>query len=325
MIASNYIRDYLIKKFEGKFKLISSGRELIIPSVFFTSDSKRHMSINLETGLWQCFKSGEKGNFIHLYALLESISYKAAYRKFLVDEFFAEQEFKTVKEDYQKGQASEEIDPEFKNNFRLVEAQRDGDDLNSLATLFLIDRGIYGYGKFYYAVSGLYKGRLIIPYQTNERVYFFQARSLVGQYPKYLNFRGMKSSSILYPFDYDSTKPLYICEGALDAMSLQICGLNATTTISCHVSRAQLDQLRYYNGPLVVAYDNDKAGNDGLRSFEILRRKARLPHVYYCFPPAGYKDWNESFVGSKESTLLASSRLNKFNLLEWDTMGGLDY
>lgn len=97
MIASSYIRDYLIKKFEGKFKLISSGRELIIPSVFFTTDDKRHMSINLETGLWQCFKSGEKGNFIHLYALLESISYKAAYRKFLVDEFFAEQEFKTVK------------------------------------------------------------------------------------------------------------------------------------------------------------------------------------------------------------------------------------
>ena len=33
------------------------------------------MSINMDTGLWQCFKTGKKGNFISLYSYLENITY----------------------------------------------------------------------------------------------------------------------------------------------------------------------------------------------------------------------------------------------------------
>jgi hypothetical protein len=315
MISSNYIRDYLIKKFDGKYKLISSGREMIIPSIFLTSDPKRHMSINLDTGLWQCFKSGEKGNFINLYAQLERLTYKLAYQKFLVDEFFAE-EVKPVPES--KNNTEEELNKLFDQDFKKIDLEDTSCRYNSQAVTMLIDRGIIEYGDFYVAEQGLYHGRLIIPYRNRDKIFFFQGRTLSNQNPKYLNFKGMKSSSVLFPFKYDSTDPLYVCEGAIDAMSLQLMGFNATTTISCHVSMAQLEQLKYYQGKIVVAYDNDRAGLDGLRTFELRRRRARMPGFSYCFPPSGFKDWNEAFVKNQQMLQDHLKKYLEFNLNEWD-------
>ena len=51
---------------------------MIIPSVFVENDRKKHMSINLSNGLWQCFKTGKTGNFIRLYSILEQITYRQA-------------------------------------------------------------------------------------------------------------------------------------------------------------------------------------------------------------------------------------------------------
>jgi len=294
---------------------------MIIPSIFLDNDPKRHMSINLNTGLWQCFKSGEKGNFIHLYAQLERLTYKLAYQKFLVDEFFSE-EAEPIPEN--KNNTEEELSKLFTEDFKKLDWSDASCRYNSQAVTMLIDRGIVDYNDFYVANQGLYYGRLIIPYRNRDKVFFFQGRTLSNQHPKYLNFKGMKSSSVLFPFKYDSTDPLYVCEGAIDAMSLQLMGLNATTTISCHVSMAQLEQLKYYQGKIVVAYDNDRAGLDGLRAFEIRRRKARMPGFNYCFPPVGFKDWNEAFI--KDQSMLQDhlKSYKQFNLNEWDTIKELD-
>lgn len=324
MISSNYIRDYLIKKFDGKYKLISGGREMIIPSIFLDSDAKRHMSINLDTGLWQCFKSGEKGNFIHLYAQLERLTYKLAYQKFLVDEFFQEAKNKVIPDEVNKNHTQEQLNDSFSHDFKKVDVTNVTSELNSKAIMTLIERGILEYNDFYVAETGFYKGRLIIPYRNKDKVFYFQGRTLSNQQPKYLNFKGMKSSTVLFPFDYASTQPLYICEGAIDAISLQMLGVNATTTISCHVSLAQMEQLKYYQGKIVVAYDNDRAGNDGLRSFDLRRRRTRMKPISYCFPAKGFKDWNEMFVKQPQLTLEALQSHREFNLNEWDTMKGLE-
>lgn len=297
---------------------------MIIPSIFLESDPNRHMSINLETGLWQCFKSGEKGNFIHLFAQLESLTYKLAYQKFLVDEFFQEESNKVVSEEVSKNYAQEELDKVFTYDFKKTDWTDVVTNYNSEALLFLHDRGILNYGDFYVAEQGIYKGRLIIPYKNDGKIFYFQGRTLSNQQPKYMNFKGMKSSTILYPFKYDSTEPLYVCEGAIDAMSLQLLGYNATTTISCHVSMAQLQQLKYYQGKIVVAYDNDRAGREGLRSFELRRRRARMPKFYYCYPPSIFKDWNEAFVKAKDTIPPILESYREFDLNEWDTMRELD-
>ena len=92
-ISPKFIRDYCLKKFKGNYKLSSSNTEMIVPSVFVDSRAEqwnRHMSINLNNGLWQCFKSGNNGNFIRLYAKLEKIAYAAAYRNLLFQELLNE-------------------------------------------------------------------------------------------------------------------------------------------------------------------------------------------------------------------------------------------
>ena len=66
IIAPQFIRDYFLEKFKDNYKMSSGESELIVPSVYISDDYKRHMSINLDTGLWQCFKSGNKGNFTQL-------------------------------------------------------------------------------------------------------------------------------------------------------------------------------------------------------------------------------------------------------------------
>lgn len=292
---------------------------MVIPSIFIDHDPKRHMSINLDTGLWQCFKSQRKGNFIQLYAELENLTYKQAYSKFLVDEFFAEE-----KPEPKKEPTKVLITEEFAN-FYSVDAYSFDSEINSLATMTLVQRGVVNQGPFYYALEGPYKNRLIIPYFHDERVIFFQARALYDdQQPKYLNFRGVKSSSILYPFNYESEEPLYICEGVFDALSLKALGYNATTTISCHVSKEQINQLKFYRGPIVVAYDNDEAGLSGLRSFEMSRRKYRMPKIHYTAPPKRFKDWNEAYCKDLDAVHHACKSYQVFNLNEWDTMRELD-
>jgi hypothetical protein len=319
MISSTYIRAYLTEKFNGKYRILSGGREMVIPSIFIDHDPKRHMSINLDTGLWQCFKSQKKGNFIQLYAELQNLTYKQAYSKFLIDEFFSED----------KPQPKEEpakvlIEDEFKN-FHQIDAFSFDKELNSLAAMMLVQRGVLNQGTFYYASEGPYKGRLIIPYANEGRTVFFQARALYDdQQPKYLNFRGVKASSILYPFDYESEAPLYICEGVFDAMSLKALGYNATTTLSCHASKEQMNQLRFYRGPIVVAYDSDEAGLSGLRSFEMSRRKYRIPKINYVVPPKGFKDWNEAYCQDVDAVHNACKSYQVFNLNEWDTMRELN-
>lgn len=290
---------------------------MTIPSLFVERDPNKHMSINLDTGLWQCFKSGERGNFLKLFSQLENITYRVAYQKFLVDEFFQQDENK-VSEDVDNPEYSQEQIKDCFADFKKVDVTNVTSELNSKAIMALIERGILDRNDFYVAETGFYKGRLIIPYRNKDKVFYFQGRTLSNQQPKYLNFKGMKSSVVLYPFDYGSTNPLYVCEGAIDAISLQMLGLNATTTISCHVSLAQIEQLKYYQGKIVVAYDNDRAGHDGLRAFDLRRRRARMKPISYCFPAVGFKDWNEMFVKDPELALKTTQSHREFNLNEWD-------
>ena len=84
MISPNLIKEYLLEKFKNNYKLSSDSEEMMVPSLFARDDYKRHMSVNTHTGLWQCFKSGEKGNFFHLVAIIDKTSYNQAESKFML-------------------------------------------------------------------------------------------------------------------------------------------------------------------------------------------------------------------------------------------------
>jgi hypothetical protein len=307
MANSSYIRKYCLSKFQSNYRLASDDVELVVPSLFINNDYKRHMSINLDTGLWRCFKSGETGNFVKLYALLEKCSFQEAYEKFVYEDFLEGRDSR-----YRK--PTDVIDPH-KIKTSLDEAEH----FEEVETHPLIeDRMLQGF-RFMMAKGGKYKGRLIIPFiNTRNKLFYFQGRALNGEMPKYLNCKDLKSSQVLYPFDYSSREPLYVTEGVFDCLSLQTVGLNATTTLSCFTSREQMLQLSQYQGPLVCAYDSDEAGISGRKKFMSLAHWVRRDDLLTVVPPEPYKDWNEMLIKGGPDFLKneakKTQRLDQLNL-----------
>lgn len=317
MIPSKVIREYLLNKFTTDYRLESGETELVIPSIFVKHDYKRHMNINLETGLWRCFKTGNKGNFLSLYSKLENVSYAKAYEKYLFDIIL-----------YEDNKTLIQKRPEYDVNINdvldtFLPLTRDYIDMPLMkAIVYLYDRKIIGddfIGRvgFYLGTgdSGIYNNRLIIPFKRQDgTIFFFQARALYpDQEPKYLNWKGYRASSILYPYEVDSLDQLFICEGVMDALSLKKIGLQATTTTSCQTSEEQIEQLKHYQGDIVVAFDGDEAGVKGRNAFNKLRKQKRMGNCYYVEPYDNCKDWNEMLVKGKLEVKELISRVKKFD------------
>jgi len=164
------------------------------------------------------------------------------------------------------------------------------------AVKFLRTRCLLQTGKFYLCTKGAYEGRLIIPFELENKVVFFQARALNDrQVPKYLNFKGMKCSDILYPFDMDA-EDLYVTEGVLCCKTLRSLGFNATCINGSFVSREQAYQLKQFEGRLIMAMDNDEAGRHCVATFNKTRKDLMMPAFWVAAPDEGSKDWNEQYV-----------------------------
>lgn len=284
------------------------------------------MSINLETGLWQDFKTQKKGNFVYLYSVLESIPFKEAKDKLTIASFLSQdrEDLISVKDDCIVEPKANLLD-----GLDLVEISSSGVDRSNFVEpyIYLEKRKVWGTGmttalfrKFYFVRSGLLANRIIIPYEYSGKVFYYQARTLVGEHPKYMNpprdpANGLytRASEILYPFEL-TYGPLYITEGIFDCISLQNCGLNATTTQGCHVSNFQIDILRQSPCQLVIAYDNDAAGDKGMAAFLKLSKQFRIPSIWRVSPPEEYKDWNAFYCATDEETVRNYVQTNK---VEW--------
>jgi hypothetical protein len=220
-------------------------------SLFVNNDWKKHMSINVDSGLWQCFKTGRSGNFVRLYAEAEGVPYFRAQRDLMIKNF----EF--------LGEEVPELDrPENQlelDTSKLIPINLDSVDSDNKKEIdawnFLFGRALFSLNEeeeapFYLCTEGKFSDRIIIPFRAEDAVFYFQARALYDQTPKYLNPSteiAPKPSDILYPYDEDEDY-LVVCEGPLDALSLQRKGINATATIGSSVSLRQAEILSTFRG-----------------------------------------------------------------------------
>ena len=312
-----FIRDYLLEKFKDNYKLSSNDVEIIVPSLFINNDWKKHLSINTQTGLWQCFKTGKKGNFTQIYAFLEGITYHSAESEILFKEFNGEfPSSPPLPKRPQPSQATSILDLRL-TPVRVSDYETD-DRIIQKAWTFLYERKLFDLekeDKVYYISNHLkYENRVLIPFEQDNNLFYFQARSLNGQTPKYLNPSDgwAKPSHILYPFDEEADS-LVICEGPLDAISLQIQGVNATCTMGCSVSEHQVDILKEFKGKIIIGYDNDDAGKRGVNKFDYLRKLKRMADVYICHPPSEAKDWNEAHMMGRNLQRFVELRTEKYD------------
>ena len=299
MLPSSVIKEYLHAKFPDN-RII--GDEFTVDSIF-TNDEKKHLSINMETGLWQDFKSSERGSFPQLVAYVEDIPYREALQ-FLRSKLFDTPELlfeiSSVRENIQKPSSVNTIPDIFKSFERFDIDNIDQSSLTArLAKKFITDRKLESYpSPFYICQKGRYANRLIIPYAYKDRPpFYFQARNLSLLGTKYLNpssaVTGAKSSDMLFPFRVDGDY-VVVTEGPLDAISLQLHGLNATSTQGSTLSHAQAATLK--NMQVIFAYDNDEAGKIGIKKARKLMLEKNRSQFCIAHLPSGVKDWNDVHV-----------------------------
>lgn len=292
MVPPSIIKEYLYEKFPiNKVH----GEEFTTNSIF-THDEKLHMSINLNTGLWQDFKGHETGNFPQLIAHVEQISYEAAL-KYLRSKLFDSPQLLFdissvhVEEQKSSNDTLSDIFKTFKKfNPEKIDATRLSD---RLACKFIRDRKL-GAADFYIAKSGRYANRLIIPYEYDGKPFYFQARNLSVVGTKYLNpsrqVTGIKSSDILFPFKSDADYVVLV-EGPLDAISLQLNGINATCTQGSRLSHQQAGEIK--DKQIIFGYDNDEAGAEGIQQARSMMLSKNKKDFCIATLPEGCKDWNE--------------------------------
>ena len=298
MISPKIIKDYLALKFKDDFKLSSGGRELVIPSIFIENDWKRHMSINVETGRWQCFKSGNKGNFAKLYSILEGCKYRDAESKLIFKSLWETGVLSTEEKVDSKVESKVDVAEIYATAVDVVkdspaweyfERRKITDKLQDTPKVFL---------------DGDYAGRVVIPFMLGKKPFFFQARSIANHANKYKNPSGLWSGNFLYPFDTEKDS-VVVCEGPIDAVTLNGIGINATCTMGCSISRTQMELLSTFCGKVIVGYNPDKGGKEGIVRFDTMRKILRLPTFYLAFPPSGTKDWNEAYCKNRTAEIRA--------------------
>ena len=99
-----------------------------------------------------------------------------------------------------------------------------------------------------------------------------------------------------------ATKPIFIVEGELDALSIievggEAVALGTTTKVK---SLLELLKMKKPEQPLIIALDNDEAGEKAYRELSEGLKGLSIP--FYRLNPAGeYKDANEALQGNREA------------------------
>jgi len=122
------------------------------------------------------------------------------------------------------------------------------------------------YKKWYVATDGRYRDRLIIPiYDKDNKIVYWQGRSLKNQIPKYLNcYRSTDDAIIAQLGCIDVTKPIIIVEGYIDSLFIE----NSIATMSTNWSTEVQDRLDNLNCYYLIDFDN---GNK-----EVQKRQIKL-------------------------------------------------
>lgn len=154
---------------------------------------------------------------------------------------------------------------------------------------FWIDRKLNQTGRTFYWVhdkNSKFYNRVVIPFfNANGDCIYYQSRAVKwhlekgrGSHFKYLNPMGHKN--VVYNIDQvDASKPVAVLEGPIDAMFVE----NAIATMTCNITKAQLEMLEEKNLDPVFMYDYDEPG------LKAMIKLAKKGFKVFMYP----KGWNE--------------------------------
>lgn len=144
-----------------------------------------------------------------------------------------------------------------------------------------------------------FEGRAIFPISHHGTWVSWCGRALQdGVTPRYRNSAGKMGIWGVNALFSQTGQPIAVCEGILDAMSLQLCGCKAVALCGAGNTGRLIQELQNVPGslpPLLLAGDNDEAGREMCRQLETWVHKQGGVCVRLMLPD-GCKDVNEAWV-----------------------------
>lgn len=265
---------------------------------------------------WKCFSCNEGGDIFDLIGKHEGITdyseqLKRAGELFgvSIDSYRA-----TAQEDFREYQNPPKNEQYTHNNIHttdytqfFLQANRDIEKTSyhrglSIETLNRFKIGYVESWRHPKAPNAPASPRLIIP--TSKESYL--ARDTREQIPEEQKPYSKSKVGSIHLFNakalQNATKPIFIVEGELDALSIIEVGGEAVALGTTTKVKSLLDVLKTKKPeqPLIIALDNDEAGEKAYKELSEGLRGLRIP--FYRLNPAGeYKDANEALQGNREA------------------------
>lgn len=303
--------------------------------LFHNDQATKSFSANLHLKLYNCFGCGIRGNAIQLYAKWKNISVKQAMdelvelpdlrsSEYLDAQLVTRKPIATwlrmqIYTDFVRQSPPATTDPEVKgylnsrglsdnllNYYRIRSYKGKWKDC-PYSQEQLVGAGVLDETKDGYIRDRFDNHRIIFPYMFGEQVTYIQGR-VVGKCPpdrpKYLGVRG----DLTYAFNYNAVTPeggeaLYICEGAMDALSLIELGYIHTIGIPGVESFKPywLDDIKFRT--VHLALDNDRAGLAGFEKISKLFASKGITTLRFSLP-SQFKDINEWLCSKQAKPLV---------------------
>jgi len=203
---------------------------------------EQKMGINLTTYRTNCFRCGEHPSPAQMIMDVETLDTYTELLTFLKHGDFTELEFKE-----EKVELAEPKPVYLPDGFRLIN-QGDG-HIAKIIRNYLKHRGFnidelskQGIG---YCTKGDYFGYVILPFYSNGKLTYFNARLVIGNGPRYNNppksVTGLGKEFLIFNEDaLELYTQVYICEGVFNALTI---GERAIATMGKHLSRYQINLL----------------------------------------------------------------------------------
>ena len=287
-----------------------------------------------KTGHYKCFDCGLYADVIELYGINYGIqSYNdrlrgaADYYRVELDGYQRSSPQEDFKEEYQKQPETEQ--PTHNSIHTDAQEQLDFSEVYSTAAAHITEtdypqrRGLSVETCKRYKIGYLAKWRhpkarktaplsprLIIPISKTSYLARDTRSELTPEQEQYKKQLCKGSPATSWTFNREAlqtaTKPVFVVEGAIDALSIIEAGGEAVALSSTAYINGFVRELKEAAPaqPLIIALDNDKAGETAAGKLEIELAALHIP--FYRFNPAGdYKDANERLIADRKGLAAA--------------------
>ena len=108
-----------------------------------------------------------------------------------------------------------------------------------------------------YADKGKFKGKMIIPLYEGRKLVYALARDLIIK-GNYYNFRVEKKVILPYYLGRINKYEIYLCEGVLDAISVNKLGFTSGVLLGTHITKEQIEQVKQFGfDTAIICLDGD--------------------------------------------------------------------